>query len=83
MDFCFSGFGSGYKSGFQVRGKIHDLKTTRYGFTTLVSQSQSTEYREVADSVSDPYSFFPDPDPEVEARDQYGSGSGSNQDPGL
>ncbi len=30
-------------------------------------------------SVSDPYSFFPDPDPEVEAGDQYGSGSGSNQ----
>jgi hypothetical protein len=28
-------------------------------------------------SVSDPYSFFPDPDPEVEAGDQYGSGSGS------
>ncbi len=26
-------------------------------------------------SVSDPYSFFPDPDPEVEAGDQYGSGS--------
>jgi hypothetical protein len=28
-------------------------------------------------SVSDPYSFFPDPDPEVEAGDQYGSGYGS------
>jgi hypothetical protein len=28
-------------------------------------------------SVSDLYSFFPDPDPEVEAGDQYGSGSGS------
>ncbi len=27
-------------------------------------------------SVSDPYSFFPDPDPEVEAGGQYGSGSG-------
>ncbi len=34
-------------------------------------------------SVSDPYSFFPDPDPEVEAGGQYGSGSGSNPDPGL
>jgi hypothetical protein len=34
-------------------------------------------------SVSDPYSFFPDPDPEVEAGDQYGSGSGSNTGPGL
>ncbi len=38
-------------------------------------------------SVSDPYSFFPDPDPdpdaEFEAGDQYGSGSGSNPDPGL
>jgi hypothetical protein len=34
-------------------------------------------------SVSDPYSFFPDPDPEVEAGGQYGSGygSGSNPDP--
>ncbi len=31
-------------------------------------------------SVSDRYSFFPDP--EVEAGDQYGSGSGSNPDPG-
>jgi hypothetical protein len=27
------------------------------------------------DSVSDPYSFFPDQDQEVEAGDQYGSGS--------
>ncbi len=32
-------------------------------------------------SVSDPYSFFPDPDPEVGAGGQYGSGS--NPDPGL
>ncbi len=32
-------------------------------------------------SVSDPYSFFPNPDPEVEAGDQYGTGS--NPDPGL
>jgi hypothetical protein len=29
----------------------------------------------VKTSVSNPYSFFPDPDPEVEAGDQYGSGS--------
>jgi hypothetical protein len=34
-----------------------------------------------AGSVSDPYSFFPDPDPEVEAGYQYGSGS--NPDPGI
>ncbi len=26
-------------------------------------------------SVSDPYSFFPDPDPEVEAGNRSGSGS--------
>ncbi len=37
----------------------------------------------IKSSVSDPYSFFPDPDPEVEAGDQYGSESGSNPDPGL
>jgi hypothetical protein len=39
----------------------------------------------LSSSVSDPYSFFPDPDPEVEAGGQYGSGygSGSNTDPGL
>jgi hypothetical protein len=35
----------------------------------------------VLTSVSDPYSFFPDPDPEFEAGDQYGSGS--NPDSGL
>jgi hypothetical protein len=32
-------------------------------------------------SVSDPYSFFPDPDPEVVAGDQYGSGSNTDPDP--
>jgi hypothetical protein len=32
---------------------------------------------EAVSSVSDPFSFFPDPDPEVEAGDQYGSGYGS------
>jgi hypothetical protein len=39
----------------------------------------------VADSVSDPYSFFTDPDPVNPDRGQYGSGygSGSNPDPGL
>jgi hypothetical protein len=32
-------------------------------------------FRLPSSSVSDPYSFFPDPDPEVEAGGQYGSGS--------
>jgi hypothetical protein len=35
----------------------------------------------VKNSVSDPYSFFPDPDPEDPDGGQYGSGS--NPDPGL
>jgi hypothetical protein len=47
------------------------------------SEALDVEISLVLDSVSDPYSFFPDPDPEVEAGDQYGSGygSGSNPDP--
>jgi hypothetical protein len=46
-----------------------------------VLQSQSFNNVKLCVSVSDPYSFFPDP--EVEAGDQYGSGFGSNPDLGL
>jgi hypothetical protein len=51
-------------------GRVGDLGTS-------LKKSKFYIFNVLSYSVSDPYSFFPDPDPEVEAGDQYGSGSGS------
>jgi hypothetical protein len=42
----------------------------------LVNKDLGKHKSRVADSVVDPYLFFPDPDPEFAVEDQYGSGSG-------
>jgi hypothetical protein len=72
LDVPYGGLGI-IKLQFLIKKKIKKISAVFFFFNFWPSKT----------SVSDPYSFFPDPDPEVEPGDQYGSGSGSNPDPGL
>jgi hypothetical protein len=70
----FSEFRSNAQSGYSYYYVDHDFVWCSEPINIFRTGIQEA-------SVSDPYSFFPDPDPEVEAGGQYGSGS--NPDPGL